>query len=129
MAAQHAVSSLHVVGTVTNFFFLNQPPVTAVPSVEEPLVPAATTTPAVVSEAMRVVMSGLGPGSKARAWAGLCRARASQYLKPGPSCGLGPGSGGLGPEPGLWSCDMQIPPQHCCSTVDGKILLNLLYTV
>ena len=42
-----------------------------------------------------------GPGSKARAWAGLSRARACSSSKPGPGPSVGPGLCRLGPKPGL----------------------------
>ena len=46
-------------------------------------------------------MCWAGPGSKARAWAGLLWAWAYQNVKPSPLDGLGLGPGWLGLGPGL----------------------------
>ena len=46
-------------------------------------------------------MCRAGPGSIARAWAGLMGAEAPRYVKPGPPRGLGQGSGRVGLKPGL----------------------------
>jgi len=74
-------------------------------------------------------MCRAGPGSKARAWAGLCQAWAFQNVKPGPHSGLGPGPGrlGLGPglSPGVITLQSQARAPHISTTIPSLPALRM----